>query len=217
MSDKPKTLRRSQQWFNNPDNQEMTALYLERYLNYGLTREELQSGKPIIGIAQTGSDLSPCNRHHIELAKRSKNTMAVLMIDIDHFKNINDTHGHLCGDKVLMDLAKILKERSRAVNIAGRYGGEEFIIIGPISNHKSAGYLAERLRTTVEEHTFIFEELELKLTISIGVSVRTKTVKDATHMIKIADDALYEAKRTGRNKVVMGNAPKAPFPSVLSY
>ena len=65
---KPKL--RSQEWFNNPDNQEMTALYLERYLNYGLTREELQSGKPIIGIAQTGSDLSPCNRHHVELAKR---------------------------------------------------------------------------------------------------------------------------------------------------
>lgn len=68
MADKLKL--RSQQWFNNPDNQEMTALYLERYLNYGLTREELQSGKPIIGIAQTGSDLSPCNRHHIELTKR---------------------------------------------------------------------------------------------------------------------------------------------------
>lgn len=65
-----KPMLRSQKWFNNPENQEMTALYLERYLNYGLTREELQSGKPIIGIAQTGSDLSPCNRHHIELAKR---------------------------------------------------------------------------------------------------------------------------------------------------
>ncbi|MEM6594141.1 MAG: IlvD/Edd family dehydratase [Pseudomonadota bacterium] len=65
-----KTKLRSQEWFNNPDNQEMTALYLERYLNYGLTREELQSGKPIIAIAQTGSDLSPCNRHHIELSKR---------------------------------------------------------------------------------------------------------------------------------------------------
>ncbi len=61
---------RSRKWFNNPDNQEMTALYLERYLNYGLTREELQSGKPIIAIAQTGSDLSPCNRHHVELSKR---------------------------------------------------------------------------------------------------------------------------------------------------
>ena len=61
---------RSRLWFNNPDNREMTALYLERYLNYGLTREELQGNKPIIAIAQTGSDLSPCNRHHIELAKR---------------------------------------------------------------------------------------------------------------------------------------------------
>src|SRR5690349_12619320 len=66
---KTKTLR-SQEWFNNLDNPGMTALYLERYLNYGLTREELQSGKPLIGIAQTGSDLSPCNRHHLELAKR---------------------------------------------------------------------------------------------------------------------------------------------------
>ena len=65
----PKDLR-SRQWFDNPENPEMTALYLERYLNYGLTRQELQSGKPIIAIAQTGSDLSPCNRHHIELAKR---------------------------------------------------------------------------------------------------------------------------------------------------
>ncbi len=68
MAQKPEL--RSQKWFNNPDNPEMTALYLERYLNYGLTREELQSGKPIIAIAQTGSDLSPCNRHHIELSKR---------------------------------------------------------------------------------------------------------------------------------------------------
>jgi dihydroxy-acid dehydratase len=69
VTDKPKTLR-SRAWFDNPDNPDMTALYLERYLNYGLTLEELRSGKPIIGIAQTGSDLSPCNRHHIELAKR---------------------------------------------------------------------------------------------------------------------------------------------------
>src|SRR6202140_4498634 len=67
-SQKPRL--RSQLWFDNPENPGMTALYLERYLNYGLTREELTSGKPIIGIAQTGSDLSPCNRHHLELAKR---------------------------------------------------------------------------------------------------------------------------------------------------
>src|SRR5689334_17822698 len=65
----PATLR-SQQWFNNPDNPDMTALYLERYMNWGIKREELQSGKPIIGIAQSGSDLSPCNRHHLILAER---------------------------------------------------------------------------------------------------------------------------------------------------
>ncbi|WP_455429096.1 dihydroxy-acid dehydratase domain-containing protein [Fodinicurvata halophila] len=65
-----KTQLRSREWFDNPANPDMTALYLERYLNYGLSQEELQSGKPIIAIAQTGSDLSPCNRHHIELAKR---------------------------------------------------------------------------------------------------------------------------------------------------
>ena len=62
---------RSRQWFDNPDNPDMTALYLERYMNFGLTREELQAGKPIIGIAQSGSDLSPCNRHHLELAARA--------------------------------------------------------------------------------------------------------------------------------------------------
>ena len=70
MTDEPARTLRSRAWFDNPGNPDMTALYLERYLNYGISREELQSGKPIIGIAQTGSDLSPCNRHHIELAKR---------------------------------------------------------------------------------------------------------------------------------------------------
>src|ERR1700710_758832 len=73
MASKPKkdpTKLRSRQWFKNPDNPNMTALYLERYMNWGLKREELQAGKPIIGIAQSGSDLSPCNRHHIELAHR---------------------------------------------------------------------------------------------------------------------------------------------------
>ena len=70
MTDQPARSLRSRAWFDNPGNPDMTALYLERYLNYGIGREELQSGKPIVGIAQTGSDLSPCNRHHIELAKR---------------------------------------------------------------------------------------------------------------------------------------------------
>src|SRR3954469_4391940 len=72
MTTQPKLKRRSQLWFDNPANPGMTALYIERYLNWGLTRAELQSGRPIIGIAQTGSDLSPCNRHHLELAARTR-------------------------------------------------------------------------------------------------------------------------------------------------
>lgn len=72
MSDTPKRRLRSEQWFNDPAHADMTALYVERYMNYGMTREELQSGRPIIGIAQTGSDLTPCNRHHLELAQRVK-------------------------------------------------------------------------------------------------------------------------------------------------
>ena len=78
MSDDKKVRLRSKQWFDNPENPGMTALYLERYLNFGLTREELQSGKPIIGIAQTGSDLSPCNRHHLELAKRVRDGITAM-------------------------------------------------------------------------------------------------------------------------------------------
>lgn len=72
MSDTPERRLRSEQWFNDPAHADMTALYVERYMNYGMTREELQSGRPIIGIAQTGSDLTPCNRHHLELAQRVK-------------------------------------------------------------------------------------------------------------------------------------------------
>ena len=79
---------RSQQWFNNPKNPDMTALYLEKYLNYGLTRKELQSGKPIIGIAQSGSDLSPCNRHFLSLSKRIKDGVRKAVVFQWNFQHI---------------------------------------------------------------------------------------------------------------------------------
>ncbi len=154
--------------------------------------------------------------YHLELAKRSGNSMAVLMIDIDHFKKINDTYGHLCGDETLKELAQILKERSRAINIVGRYGGEEFVIIGPISGYKSAQFMAERLRSAVERHRFFWNDIEIKMTISIGVSIWNKNVNSDEQMIQIADDALYESKRSGRNQVVMGDMPHSSYPSMLS-
>src|SRR5436190_1628915 len=84
---------RSSDWFNNPHNPGMTALYLERYLNYGLTRQELQSGKPIIGIAQTGSDLSPCNRHHLELAHRVREGIRAACGGRDRLRRVQENRG----------------------------------------------------------------------------------------------------------------------------
>jgi diguanylate cyclase (GGDEF)-like protein len=154
--------------------------------------------------------------YHIELAKRSDDAMALLMIDIDHFKNVNDTHGHLGGDEVLRELTAIFRERMRAVNIAGRYGGEEFVIIAPMSNFESARHMAERLRKTVEEHVFRWRVREIRITISIGVSIWNKHVRSGKEMIQIADDAMYEAKKDGRNRVVMGIMPVSLYPKIIS-
>lgn len=149
-------------------------------------------------------------KYHIALARRSDRAMAFLMIDIDHFKTINDTYGHLCGDAMLKDLAEILQKRSRAVNIVGRYGGEEFAVIGPISDFKSAQFMAERLRRAVEKQVFNYEDNTIGMTISVGVSIWSKSIQEGDEMIRLADDALYTAKRSGRNRVVMSPLGRAP-------
>jgi diguanylate cyclase (GGDEF)-like protein len=165
----------------------------------------------LTGLYNKGFIIEQLN-YHIELAKRSDDAMSLLMIDIDHFKEVNDTHGHLCGDEVLKELAVIFWERMRAVNITGRYGGEEFVIIAPMSNFESARNIAERLRKTVEEHVFRWGGREIRIRISIGVSIWNKHVKSGKEMIQIADDAMYEAKKGGRNRVVMGIMPVAQYP-----
>ncbi|HRU39692.1 MAG TPA: GGDEF domain-containing protein, partial [Candidatus Goldiibacteriota bacterium] len=144
-------------------------------------------------------------KHQIELSIRSGQVMAVIMADIDHFKKINDTYGHQCGDEVLKNIAQILKEKTRSINIVGRYGGEEFIIIGPISDHKTAFYAAERLRVEVENTVFKCPDSgsEFRLTISAGVAVWHKKIKTAKEMVRLADEALYAAKKSGRNRVIM--------------
>ncbi len=142
-------------------------------------------------------------KYHIKVASKSGQPMSVIMFDIDHFKKINDTHGHLCGDSVLKKLAEILKKKSRSVNIVGRYGGEEFIIIGPISDHKSAFYAAERVRIIIESTDFLCADSgqKFRVTVSAGVAVWNPGIKTGKELIKLADDALYLAKRSGRNQV----------------
>lgn len=140
---------------------------------------------------------------HIEYFRRYGTDFSVLMIDIDHFKLINDTHGHLAGDAVLVQLAQIFREVLRSIDIAGRYGGEEFLIILGQTDIRKAMPTAERIRLAVEQHVFIHQDIQLRVTISTGVAGITQGDDADNGLISRADSALYEAKAAGRNRVVL--------------
>jgi two-component system cell cycle response regulator len=136
----------------------------------------------------------------IQRARRHNRELALAMIDIDHFKNINDTYGHLTGDSVLRNLALILQKRLRPNDKLGRYGGEEFCAILPETSLQSAAKIAEELRALIAAHVFVAEESQLHVSISIGVAVLTGDMQP-DDLYRSADDMLYKSKRTGRNKV----------------
>jgi two-component system cell cycle response regulator len=133
--------------------------------------------------------------------RRHERDLSILMFDIDHFKRINDVHGHLAGDFVLKELARIVQQRIRRDEVFARYGGEEFSIILPETSLDGAVSLADTLRQKVEEHTFQFQADTIKVTISIGVATLSDSDKLASELIKRADELLYQAKNTGRNRV----------------
>jgi diguanylate cyclase (GGDEF)-like protein len=124
------------------------------------------------------------------------------MFDIDHFKQVNDNFGHLAGDYVLKHLASVIKSRIRREDIMARYGGEEFAIILPEIEYFNAMRFAEKIRQLVERTTFLFEETVIPITISVGVGTSGEELQTMEAFIKIADDNLYKAKRSGRNCVV---------------
>ncbi len=131
--------------------------------------------------------------------------LCLIILDIDHFKSVNDTHGHPAGDKVLINMASELKHQSRDIDIVTRYGGEEFVLILPQTDSKSGLILAERMRAAVEALQIpIHDGLSLNITISIGLVAMPETATDsADHFLTIADRALYQAKDSGRNKVIL--------------
>ncbi|MDB1123428.1 GGDEF domain-containing protein [Vibrio algarum] len=133
--------------------------------------------------------------------KRYGAMSSVLMIDIDHFKNINDTNGHLFGDEVLIGVAKLLSKHTRNTDSIGRLGGEEFAIILKVTEAEQAMEFAERIRQAVESHTFKHEGESAHLTVSIGVSQIDTSDRDYKSVFQRADDALYTSKRAGRNRV----------------
>jgi len=134
-------------------------------------------------------------------ARRHSRLLTVMMFDIDHFKRINDLHGHLAGDFVLKELARIVQSRIRRDEVFARYGGEEFCIILPETMLEGAVELGERLRQQIQEHTFAFQQDKMRVTVSVGCAVLTDEDRNAGELLKRADERLYEAKNSGRNRV----------------
>jgi diguanylate cyclase (GGDEF)-like protein len=138
-------------------------------------------------------------------AVRSGNPISITLIDLDHFKQVNDTHGHLVGDRVLVHIAHLIRSNCRGSDVAARYGGEEFAILHPSLGRQNAFQVAERIRKEVEANPFLHEKEEIGITLSAGV-VDTRICKDCPRVDDVlsrADVALYRAKDGGRNQVVV--------------
>ncbi len=138
-------------------------------------------------------------KQRIAQLRRQDSPFSVLMLDIDHFKSVNDTWGHDAGDVVLVAVSNEIRHTLRDMDVLCRTGGEEFIAILPGTNVKAAAAAAERIRRAVEELSVRFQNRNIAVTISIGVTAGTQT-DEAPEIIKRADDAVYSAKRDGRNR-----------------
>ena len=154
----------------------LTQIHNKRYLHEALERELIRG-------------------------RRHDRDLSILIFDIDHFKRVNDAHGHLAGDFVLKELARIVQARIRRDEVFARYGGEEFAIILPETSLEGAVALAETLRQKVSEHLFVFQADAIRVTISVGAALLHESDRAADHLIKRADERLYFAKNSGRNRV----------------
>ena len=156
----------------------LTQIHNRRYLNEFLDREVVRS-------------------------QRHSRPLSVLIVDIDKFKSINDTLGHLCGDFVLRELADLIRGGVRKEDLFARYGGEEFALVLVETNCEGAALVAERMREKIAEHHFRFESEPVNLTVSIGISTTLGgDAIDSGTLLRTADENLFTAKRTGRNRVV---------------
>jgi len=151
------------------------------------------------------------NRNAIDLAlsrafleaHKQDRALAVLFVDVDGFKQVNDTHGHACGDQCLKHLAEVLIRALRPGDLLGRYGGEEFLVVLPGPGDEQAREIGERVRVQIEESAVEWQGQQVKLTVSVGVATRLAHEQTPTQALERADRALYAAKHQGRNRVVL--------------
>jgi diguanylate cyclase (GGDEF)-like protein len=164
--------------------------------------------REIMHLAMTDSLTGVPNRRALmdfaerALALRGTRHIALLMIDVDHFKRINDTHGHPAGDEVLRQVAGLLSKRLRACDMLGRYGGEEFCVVAMDTDAAGAKQLANSLRETIASQALVTESGALSVTVSIGMSLCPANImRELKEVLAEADEALYNAKDGGRNQV----------------
>ena len=146
-----------------------------------------------------------CLRNEFNRYHRTGKSSTLMMLDIDFFKKVNDTYGHLAGDEVLRRASAILRQTVRCSDMPGRYGGEEFGVLLIDINESIAKLVAERLRQSMEKQTVVFDGQEIRFTISIGMA-EVSNQPSATHWLQQADGALYHSKHTGRNRVTLFSA-----------
>jgi diguanylate cyclase (GGDEF)-like protein/PAS domain S-box-containing protein len=141
----------------------------------------------------------------MERARRYQSPLSLIMIDIDHFKEVNDTHGHLIGDMVLKHIADRLQAELREIDILCRYGGEEFVVLMPDTNVEAASQVAERLRRAITQKPIQAENTQVEVTTSLGVAHMGPECRKIDDLVRYADQALYQAKAAGRNQSILWN------------
>ena len=148
--------------------------------------------------------LSEALEAEFKRAKALHQDFSILFFDLDHFKKVNDTYGHDAGDYVLKEFSNLVRTgHLRPKDVFARYGGEEFVVLLSNTNAKDAADIAERIRSAVHSHAFVYEGKRLPVTTSLGVAELHTGIESAATLLKAADQALYQAKNSGRNKVVV--------------
>jgi diguanylate cyclase (GGDEF)-like protein len=174
--------------------------YFKRMRDYNMRLQDLASHDPLTRVFNAGAYYRACDQQ-IHASQRVNQSFAVLFIDLDHFKSINDTYGHAVGDDVLRAVAQTLQTAVRRSDIVGRIGGEEFSVFLPNTQVQGAQQLAETLRLAIESIHIEVDGVRLKITASIGVAVKRFDQETMQAIQQHADQAMYEAKRGGRNRV----------------
>jgi two-component system, cell cycle response regulator len=142
----------------------------------------------------------------LDRAQRYQYPISCLMLDIDNFKEVNDSKGHIQGDRILQEISVLLKNCSRVVDIPVRYGGEEFLLVLPQTDLGGANVVGERIRKTIETTQFFKEDPKMQVTVSLGAAAFSHDqIHSAEKLLKLADEALYEAKRAGKNRLVQAS------------